>query len=127
MNTYSPARRNGLALCTLALLFSVFLWGLQYKTSLYHSGERAHPSIVPAKLLSEAERSSAQATISSILQAQPKVLVLFVVPSILDVGRITSEGYVRFESQQIFPPALRAWWRFLPRPPPVSGVNASLL
>jgi|UPI0004791C8A hypothetical protein len=37
----------------------VFFWGVLYKTSLYHPAKDRQAAVPPAKLLSEAERTSA--------------------------------------------------------------------
>ena len=119
MNPYAPARRNKLLLGTFALLIAVFLWGLQYKISLYYSDDPGHSSMPPAKLLSEAQRSSpARATISFILNERLIVAGLFVAPSVHNARAVPDEGYALFESQQTSPPRPRVWRRSLPRPPP---------
>jgi hypothetical protein len=55
----SSPRQIALALptmVTLTLAAAVFLWGAQYKCSLYHAHPNRHPRIAMAKLLSERER-----------------------------------------------------------------------
>lgn len=52
-------KRLALALMTLAvacLASAVFLWGTEYKVSLYPHGHRSRPAVPFAKLLSERER-----------------------------------------------------------------------
>jgi hypothetical protein len=118
MNSYASARRNRLPLA-FALLFAVFMWGFHYKVSLYHSKDHSRPSMSPVKLLSEAEKPlSAQAAISFTLNTRLTVAVLFVASSVHHAGLVSNEGYAELESPQASPPALRAWRRFLPRPPP---------
>ncbi|WP_158824199.1 hypothetical protein [Granulicella sp. S156] len=58
---HSTARRKSPALMlAVALAFAVFVWGLQYKVSLYYSAAAQH-AIPAAKLLSQRERPLASA------------------------------------------------------------------
>ena len=59
--THSTTRRKSPALMlAMALAFAVFVWGLQYKVSLYYSAAAQH-AIPAAKLLSQRERPLASA------------------------------------------------------------------
>jgi hypothetical protein len=116
MNTCTPARRNRLPLGTFALLFAVFLWGSQYKISLYHSKD--HPSSPPAKLLSEAQSSSSARATISFLNAQLKLPVLFVVPSVRNAGPGSNESYALLELPRTHALGRPVRSNFLPRPPP---------
>jgi hypothetical protein len=58
----SPA----LIILLASLCFSLFVWGIGYKLSLYKASERHHPSMPEAKLLSQKERP----VVSAKLQTQ---------------------------------------------------------
>jgi hypothetical protein len=63
----SPTRRKSPALLVFLLLgFTVFLWGIQYKLSLYRS-EAVQRAIPAAKLLSQKERPSSSVTLAESL------------------------------------------------------------
>jgi len=67
-----------------ALACSVFLWGLQYKLSLYDSPQ-ANPHHVPvAKLLSKNEQSNTQET-SAYTQSKPAIKTLLGIESVLPI------------------------------------------
>lgn len=54
-----PTRKLALALSTAAmavLAAAVFVWGVEFKCSLYHRHPEKHPQVAAAKLLSEKER-----------------------------------------------------------------------
>ena len=118
MNPYTLARRNRLLPGTFALLFGVFLWGLQYKISLYQSEDHAHSSSPPAKLLSEAQSSSSARATISFPNAQLKLPVLFVVPSVRNAGPDSKESYALLELPRTYPLGRPVQRNFLPRPPP---------
>lgn len=61
---------------TLALAATVFLWGAQYKCSLYHAHPNRHPKIAMAKLLSERERPEANHGVKT-LPTRLALVVLF--------------------------------------------------
>ena len=66
---HSTTRRTSPALMlAVALSFAVFLWGLQYKVSLYYS-EAAQHAIPAAKLLSQRERPLASAPLERLTHA----------------------------------------------------------
>lgn len=48
-----------LSMMAVVLAAAVFLWGAEYKCSLYHGQRQKHPRIAIAKLLSERERPAA--------------------------------------------------------------------
>src|SRR5271155_1306787 len=115
MNPYTPVRRNRLPVGTFALLFGVFLWGMQYKISLYHSEDHPHSSSPPAKLLSEAQSSSSARATISFLNAQLKLPVLFVAPSVRNAGPGSNESYALLELPRTYPPGRPVRRNFLPR------------
>ncbi len=121
MTPLVTARRERLPLGLLVVLAAVFLWGYQYKLSLYHDAGRIHSAAPPAKLLSETERpSSARATLVTTLKPQLKVALTFGLPPSRQVER--SWGNCR----ALLEPLATPWIspcdlsQFLPRPPPLS-------
>ncbi|MGA8111006.1 MAG: hypothetical protein WBD46_08725 [Acidobacteriaceae bacterium] len=52
-------------MATAVLAMTVFVWGSEYKCSLYHKHPERHPRIAVAKLLSERERPAAAETVAS--------------------------------------------------------------
>lgn len=108
---------------TLVLLLALIGWGLQYKTSLYQRDHRHSTSVPPAKLLSEAERSSAsKGVISSPVLTSPVGIASPHVPAAgYDRWSVRGERYFLFISQDA-PLAHRLCTRFFLHPPPFSEV-----
>jgi hypothetical protein len=112
-------QRNRLPLGCLALLLALFMWGLDYKLSLYHGAELSHPTVTPAKLLSEAENPhSLQAVVSFLVKSRLQISNWPAAPSSMGAAMICSEFQVPLELQKAAVPASRVWTPFSSRPPP---------
>ena len=116
----TSVHRNRLLFSIFALLLAVFLWGLQYKMSLYHGAEQSRSAAPPAKLLSEAEYpSSLRAVVSFLSKSRLKVTVVPAVPSVFHAALAHREHNAPLDVQDVLSPAC-AFSQFLPRPPPLS-------
>ena len=68
-------------LAFFALAFCVFMWGLQYKLSLYDPPEAASHHIPTAKLLSKNERSSSTES-PQVVRTRTSTKVIYTVPTV---------------------------------------------
>jgi hypothetical protein len=68
------------AVAFLGLAISVFLWGLQYKLSLYDPPSAASHHIPTAKLLSKNERSSS-AESPMVVRTKASTIVIYTIPT----------------------------------------------
>jgi len=121
------AKRARLPLGTLALLLALFGWGLQYKTSLYHSGKDLHShSVPPAKLLSEAERriSARHSVDSAVSAASVKTTAGHAEFADGDLSAENAAYNFALVSEHT-PERQRPFWRLGPRSPPRSQVTLS--
>jgi hypothetical protein len=119
----ASAHRKRLPLGLVALLIFVFLWGLHYKLSLYHShnAKQGHTEFPPAKLLSDAEYpSSLRTVVSFLLKSQLKVTVMPAASPVFSTGPVRSGYYALLKVHAARTPAPPAYRQFLPRPPPMS-------
>jgi hypothetical protein len=117
-----PGRFWGFVFTSLACC--VFLWGLQYKLSLYYPPEAAFHHVSMAKLLSKNEQSKTHET-SAYTQTKPAIKALLapsdVLPVILLVVCAVSILASSFQAAVNHPPLeLRQALReaFFVRPPP---------
>ena len=123
MISSTSAHRRRLPLGIVALLVLVFLWGLHYKLSLYHSqdAKQGHTAYPPAKLLSDAEnRCSPRAVIASLLKSQLKVAVISAALPVFPTDPVYGGYYALLDVHAVRASAPRAYRRFLSRPPPIS-------
>lgn len=103
------------------LAITVFLWGVEYKCSLYHRHPEKHPRMVAAKLLSETERPRAHSATSWLRV----VLLPFAAPALLLflIARDRRRGGLRFTPTilrtKCCSPQLSRLVHFFFRPPPI--------
>jgi hypothetical protein len=79
-----------MALAVACLASAVFLWGTEYKCSLYHKHPDRHPRITMAKLLSERERPAGGA-VPSVRASLPQtvfVALAMLVPGLFGRTRV---------------------------------------
>lgn len=115
------AHRTRVLIGTLALLLALIGWGFHYKTSLYQGNHPHSGSVTPAKLLSEAERSSpSKRAITFPVLIPPVTIACSHVPAAGYENRsVRGERYFLLISQDA-PRAHRPIKRFFLRPPPIS-------
>jgi hypothetical protein len=121
------SRIGGVAFIGLA--FCVFMWGLQYKLSLYDSPEAASHHIPKAKLLSKNEQSSSAEsplvvrtrTSTKVIYTVPSAAFFFILSLILSIWNPPLSGQRELRASRLWHlgrPYLRT--RFVrPPPPPV--------
>jgi hypothetical protein len=114
------------ALAFIGLAFCVFMWGLQYKLSLYEPPEAASHHIPKAKLVSENEQSSSTesplivrtTTTTRVIFAVPTAVffILLLIPSVLNPQLSGQREQRASRSRLPRRPHLRTYFV---RPPPV--------
>lgn len=92
MNDWITNRRSSrlVTLAVLGLAFSIFVWGLQYKLSLYDPPQAASHQIPKAKILSKDEQSRGTEnplvvrtkTSSSVLYTAPTSIFFILLPTL---------------------------------------------
>jgi hypothetical protein len=120
-----PFSRMG-TLAFIGLAFCVFMWGLQYKISLYEPPEAASHHIPKAKLVSENEQSSSTGsplivrttTTTRVIFAVPTAVffILLLIPSVLNPPLSGQREQRASQSRLPRRPHLRTYFV---RPPPV--------
>ena len=122
-------KRLTLALMTFAvacLASAVFLWGTEYKVSLYPHHLRSRPAVPFAKLLSERERPAATASAAPLQAGTQALITFFVLPLlVLALERASSKLFpsgILQRSVFVSIPRTPCLFRFSFRPPPSMAV-----
>lgn len=79
-------------IATIGLAAAVFLWGSEYKCSLYHKHPERHARIATAKLLSEQERPMAAEKTLSLRAPLPQAVFFALGVLLFGLFRITPMG-----------------------------------